>query len=66
MKNYSSREVIKALEKDGWFLVKTVGSHHQFKHKFKKGKVTVKHPDKSIPITTLKCIEKQSGLEFRR
>lgn len=66
MKNYSSREVISILEKDGWFLYKTVGSHHQFKHDVKKGKVTVKHPDKSIPIKTLMAIEKQSGIKFRR
>ena len=49
MKSYSSREVIKILEEDGWYLVNTVGSHHQFKHPTKKGRVTVKHPDKDIP-----------------
>lgn len=65
MKSYSSREVIKELEKDGWFLVDVQGSHHQFKHKIKKGRVTVKHPDKDIPLPTLKMIEKQSGLKFK-
>ena len=29
---------------DGWELVNVVGSHHQFKHPFKTGKVTVPHP----------------------
>ena len=41
--------VIQALKADGWFEVNTVGNHHQFKHPDKKGRVTVKHPDKDIP-----------------
>lgn len=65
MKSYSSREVISLLKKDGWILVDVTGSHHQFKHPSKKGKVTVKHPDKDIPRRTLDSIEKQSGLKFR-
>lgn len=64
MKSYSSREVIKMLKADGWYEVNVVGSHHQFKHPVKKGRVTVKHPDKDIPPKTLKSIEKQSGLTF--
>jgi len=64
MKSYSSREVIKMLLADGWFEVSIVGSHHQFKHPTKPGRTTVKHPDKDIPIKTLKSIEKQSGLKF--
>lgn len=65
MKSYSSREVIKALKKDGWYLVNTVGSHQQFKHPTKKGRVTVKHPDKDIPRKTSDSIERQSGLSFK-
>lgn len=65
MKSYSSREVIRLLLEDGWFEVNTVGSHHQFKHPVKKGRVTVKHPDKDIPRKTLDSIERQSGLKFR-
>lgn len=64
MKSYSSREIIKIIEVDGWYLFDTEGSHHQFKHNIKKGKVTVKHPAKNIPLTTLKNIERQSGLKF--
>ena len=64
MKSYSSREVIKILEADGWHLVSTRGSHHQFKHPDKKGRVTVKHPDKNIPLDTIKSIERQSGIKF--
>ena len=64
MKSYSSREIIKMLEADGWYKVHTVGDHHQFKHPTKKGKVTVTHPKKDIPLKTLKSVEKQSGLTF--
>jgi predicted RNA binding protein YcfA (HicA-like mRNA interferase family) len=50
---------------DGWYHVNTVGSHHQYKHPTKKGRVTVKDPVKDIPLKTLKSIERQSGLSFR-
>jgi len=63
-KSYSSREIIKILEEDGWYLVDIEGSHHQFKHPNKIGKTTVKHPTKDIPLGTLKSIERQSGLKF--
>ena len=65
MKQYSSREVIQLLLEDGWYLVNTVGSHHQYKHPTKKGRVTVKHPDKDIPLPPLRSIERQSRLLFR-
>ena len=65
MKSYSSKEVIKALVADGWYEVNIVGSHHQYKHPIKKGRTTVKYPDKDIPRRTLNSIEKQSGLRFR-
>ena len=65
MKNYSSREVIAILQADGWYEVACEGDHHQFKHSHKKGRVTVTHPKKDIPIGTLKAIEKQSGVKFK-
>lgn len=46
------------------FELNVEGSHHQYKHPTKKGRTTVKHPDKDIPIKTLKSIEEQSGLKF--
>ena len=66
MRSYSSKEIIKLLEADGWRLARIDGSHHHFLHPTKKGIVTVKHPDKDIPIGTLKSIERQSGLSFTR
>ncbi|MBD9492192.1 type II toxin-antitoxin system HicA family toxin [Ensifer sp. ENS11] len=45
--------------------VATKGSHVQFKHPEKPGRVTVPHPKRDIPIGTLKSIEKQAGLKLR-
>ena len=59
------RDVIKQLKKDGWYEVNQVGSHKQFKHAEKKGRVTLPHPKRDIPIGTLKSIEKQAGLKLR-
>lgn len=51
------------LEDDGWVLVKTRGSHRQFKHLIKKGKVTVSgKANVDIPIGTLFSVLKQAGL----
>jgi predicted RNA binding protein YcfA (HicA-like mRNA interferase family) len=61
----NSRDVIKALQKDGWYEVKQVGSHKQFKHGTKPGRVTVPHPKRDIPIGTLKSIEKQAGITLK-
>ena len=63
-KSYSSREVIAMLKADGWFEVACEGSHHQFKHPIKPGRVTVKAPCKDICRETLKSISRQSGVEF--
>lgn len=64
MKSYSSREVIAILKADGWYYVGCEGSHHQYKHPTKKGKVTVKHPCKDVPPKTLRSISIQSGVDF--
>ncbi|MCL2050410.1 MAG: type II toxin-antitoxin system HicA family toxin [Lachnospiraceae bacterium] len=64
MKSYSSREVISMLEADGWFEINQEGSHKQFKHNSKKGKVTVNHPVKDMNVKTLKSIERQSGIRL--
>ncbi|MFR4520398.1 MAG: type II toxin-antitoxin system HicA family toxin [Fusobacterium sp.] len=59
----TSNDLIKMLKKDGWYLERTVGSHHHFKHKSKKGIVTVPHPRKDLPQGTLNSILKQAGLK---
>lgn len=60
-----SGDIISALKADGWAEVATKGSHVQFKHPLKPGRVTVSHPKRDIPLGTLKSIEKQSGLKLR-
>jgi predicted RNA binding protein YcfA (HicA-like mRNA interferase family) len=60
-----SADVISILQKDGWYEVAKKGSHVQFKHPLKKGRTTVPHPRRDIPIGTLRSIEKQSGLKLR-
>ncbi|GCA85497.1 hypothetical protein MiHa_03480 [Microcystis aeruginosa NIES-2522] len=60
-----SREIIKKLKDEGWYQVGTTVSHHHFKHPHKKGKVTVPHPKKDIPLKTLISIEKQASIKLR-
>lgn len=59
-----SRELIRRLKKDGWYEVKQVGSHKQFKHSTKKGRVTVPYPKRDIPIGTLRSIERPAGIKL--
>jgi predicted RNA binding protein YcfA (HicA-like mRNA interferase family) len=61
----NSRDIISALQRDGWVQVAQKGSHLQFKHPTRKGRVTVPHPKRDVPIGTLKGIEKQAGLKLR-
>lgn len=61
----NSREIVRKLKEDGWFEVAHVGSHKQFKHAMKPGRVTVPSPRKDVPIGTLRSIEKQAGIKLR-
>jgi predicted RNA binding protein YcfA (HicA-like mRNA interferase family) len=61
-----SREIINRLTADGWRKVAQKGSHVQFKHPTKSGRVTVPHPKRDIPTGTLRSIEKQCGLKLTR
>ena len=58
-----SKDLIKMLKDDGWYIDRTVGSHHHFKHPEKKGLVTVPHPKKDLPRGTINNILKQAGLK---
>ena len=58
----TSNQVIEMLESDGWYLVATKGSHRQYKHPKKGGRVTVPHPKKDLPKGTVNGILKQAGL----
>lgn len=58
------KEMIRTLERDGWYLARTKGSHRQFKHPEKSGTVTVSGKESiDIPPGTLNNILKQAGLK---
>jgi predicted RNA binding protein YcfA (HicA-like mRNA interferase family) len=57
----NSRKLIKTLLDAGWQLVDVRGDHHQFRHPTIKGRVTVPHPNKDIPVGTLQSIYRQAG-----
>jgi len=58
------REVIKLIETDGWVLVRTRGSHRQYKHPEKSGTVTVSGKlSNDMPPGTLNSVLKQADLK---
>ncbi|GAB6267550.1 MAG: type II toxin-antitoxin system HicA family toxin [Smithella sp.] len=62
------QEIIKLIEKDGWYKVRQKGSHKQFKHPIKKGLVTIachKMSDEIAP-GTLGSILKQAQIKIER
>lgn len=57
------RDMLRILRTDGWTVRNQVGSHRQFVHPSKKGKVTVAgHDSDEIPPNTQKSIMKQAGI----
>lgn len=56
------REVEKILLADGWVFKTAKGSHHQYVHPIKPGKVTIPHHPGDIPSIVVKSILKQAGL----
>ena len=57
-------EILRLLSGDGWFLVATQGSHHQYKHASKPGRVTVAgKPSDDLAPGTLNSILKQAGFK---
>lgn len=62
MTTYASKELLKLLREDGWYVKSQRGSHVQLCHPTKNGKVTVPHPRRDIPQGTVKNILRQAGL----
>lgn len=59
------RDIIRILHDDGWVLVATRGSHRQFKHPLKPGRVTVPgKPNDDLAQGTLKSVMKQADLKL--
>jgi len=57
------RDLVRMLRQDGWYLAETKGSHHQFKHPVRPGRVTVPgRAGDDLAIGTVKSILRQSGL----
>ncbi|MCL4481525.1 MAG: type II toxin-antitoxin system HicA family toxin [Bacteroidetes bacterium] len=62
MKKLKVNEVLKMLRDDGWYLSDQKGSHRQFKHVTKKGKVTINgKPSETLEQFILNNIFKQAG-----
>ncbi|MCX6574408.1 MAG: type II toxin-antitoxin system HicA family toxin [Candidatus Aminicenantes bacterium] len=60
------RDIMTTLRKDGWYQVAQRGSHHQFKHPVKKGRVTIAgHRNDDLAPGTLSSILEQAGLKER-
>lgn len=60
------RDVLRLLHDDGWQLVRTRGSHRQYKHPTKPGLVTLAgHPNDDLAPGTLASVLKQAGLTAR-
>ena len=58
------REVIRRLQVEGWVLISTEGSHRQFKHPAKPGRVTVSgNLGDDMPKGTLASVKRQAGLK---
>jgi predicted RNA binding protein YcfA (HicA-like mRNA interferase family) len=63
-KSMKVREIIRLVEQDGWYYIGTRGSHRQFKHPTKSGKVTIPgHLSETLPPKTVKSIFDQAQME---
>ena len=57
------RDIIRLIEEDDWFLVVTRGSHRQYKHRTKLGRVTIAgHPGDDLAPGTLNSVLKQARI----
>lgn len=56
------REIEKIILAEGWQYKNTVGSHYQYTHPTKPGKVTIPHHSQEIAPVIIKRILKQAGL----
>jgi predicted RNA binding protein YcfA (HicA-like mRNA interferase family) len=60
-------EAIRMIEKDGWYLVAQRGSHKQYKHPTKTGRVTIPgRPSDDLHPGTWRSILKQAGISYAR
>jgi predicted RNA binding protein YcfA (HicA-like mRNA interferase family) len=61
------RDIIKIIQADGWVIVHQKGSHRQYKHPDKKGRITIAgHHGDDLAVGTLNSIFKQAGIDKPR
>jgi predicted RNA binding protein YcfA (HicA-like mRNA interferase family) len=61
------RQAIQLIEADGWYLVATRGSHRQYRHPEKSGRVTIAgKPSDDLAPGTLNSVLKQAGLKEKK
>lgn len=58
----TAKQMEKIIKKDGWYKVKSTGSHRKYKHKIKKGSVTIPFHSGDLDIKTEKSIYKQAQI----
>jgi predicted RNA binding protein YcfA (HicA-like mRNA interferase family) len=59
-------DVVRQLRAEGWVEIVRVGSHRQFKHPERSGRVTVSGSDGlDIPLGTLRSVYRQAGLDWK-
>ena len=63
MKSVSSRQAIKKLNENGWWLKRVTGDHYQFTNGINV--TTVQHPVKDLSKNDIKSLEKQTGIKLR-
>lgn len=58
------RDIIRLIEEDGWYQVDTKGSHRQYRHARKSGRVTIAgHLNDDMAPGTLNSVLKQANLK---
>jgi predicted RNA binding protein YcfA (HicA-like mRNA interferase family) len=61
------REIMRLILDDGWYHIETKGSHRQYKHPIKLGRVTIAgHPNDDVAAGTLNSILKQAQLKEKK
>jgi predicted RNA binding protein YcfA (HicA-like mRNA interferase family) len=64
-KRYTSRELVKLAEENGWSLASVKGDHHSFKHPESRFIVTIVHPQKDVPVGRAVDTVKKIKLEVK-
>ncbi|MBR1648250.1 MAG: type II toxin-antitoxin system HicA family toxin [Alphaproteobacteria bacterium] len=60
---YTAEKLMKILKKDGWYVVNTEGSHYQFEHETKEGKIAVPYHKGDVHPKVATNILKKAGLK---